>query len=431
MTARVSFLNGRAVVTEGVPFDLAPRQRHQLERAIARVIPQLKPTGLDPLVLNGRRATIQGLVGTIALSPRESLEVVPKVAGAETDWVAAVVDLLDARAAVETDRRVQPRRQHRFIHEALADLYASRLASALRRDGPISIMERCSSTSPVLRGRLHVTRWVRDVTIRPHVFPVDHDRLTCDNAFGRAFAHVALLLGRATAIPRIRGQLFEAARCLRPGLPETFRLDPGISLRPLPSQYAAYAAAWSIARAVLSNRAILGSEGRRHGMTFVVEAWPLLESLLERGLAAAARVSHKRGTPLHVAPKASIPLLRATDRRFGRNRRVIPDGRLLGITGSVATFEAKYKVRLNRGWPLRADIYQALCTAAACRCPISVLVYPESFEPLRWDVRNMPGGPQTLIAIGLDLFGYRRTHDDALGEKIFNLFNITAGATIP
>jgi hypothetical protein len=236
----------------------------------------------------------------------------------------------------------------------------------------------------VLKGKLQVTRWARDYVRHPTTFPVTFDQLTADNDFSRAMAYVARLLAGATSESRIRASLLEAASGLRPGAPEVASVPATAAYRPLPSQWAIYQPAWSVALAVLSQRSLLGRRGRLSGLEVVVEAWPLLETLLTRSLAAASVQALAAGSAMVVDARSAQLLLAISPGAEGRV--VLPDGRLSLGAKTLATFEAKYSPKDYSDWPRRSHVFQALATAAACDSPLAVLIYPERFEPIWWVV---------------------------------------------
>ena len=408
-------------VVEGVPFRLERAHEAALRRAVTDLEQRLKP---DFGILTERAGefVIQGVVGTIALGPRTVLDVAPKTLPGE-DWIASVLDLLGVGDPIQVagDRR-SGLAAHRNLLDVLAGLYAERLLRALRREGPLLLMERRHDMKPVLKGRLNVSAWTKKALWRPHLFPVSFQELTSDNDFSRALAHVATLLARTTTVPRTRGVLLECARSLRPGAPETFVVRPQAALRPLPAQWAAYQPAWDIAVSILSRRSLLGTVGHRYGVSLAIEAWPLLERLLERALAAAVQVAAESGRTLQAPTKRSTKLLVGVNTN-GRN--VIPDGRLTDHIGEhLVTFEAKYARSDSDKWPPREHYFQALATAAACGSKVAVLVYPDTFDPMWWTTAGFHGEPGHLAAIGLGLFNYRRGAGDVeRGKALLNLLD--------
>jgi hypothetical protein len=408
-------------VDEGVAFAVEEGLRGPLRVACHRVQQQIAPRA--PVLEEAAGTfTVRGVVGTIALRPGVVLDVAPKVA-VEADWIAATLDLLLSpdRIDVAGDRR-SGIAQRRDLLDVLAGIYADRLRGALRRDGPILVMERRTTTAPVLKGKLRTSAWARRAAWEPHRFPVAFQELAADNDYSRALAHVAHVLARGACSPRTRGSLLDSARALRPGAPELTHAETHLALRRLPSQWSAYAPAWDIAVSVLTRRSLLGSVGARHGVSVALETWPLLERLLERALHAAVRAGRDSGRMISAPAKHATTLLRAAGDGALPVRSVIPDGRLVEDARHVATFEAKYARCDAAAGPPREHVFQALATAAACQSPLAVLVYPDDFAPAWWRVSGWDGAPRWLAAIGLGLFGYRRgAGDRARGARLLEL----------
>jgi len=176
---------------------------------------------------------------------------------------------------------------------------------------------------------------------------------------------------------------------------------------------------------VLSQQSLLGAVGRYQGVSIVIEAWPLLERLLQRALSAAVRLASQGGKQLRAPSKFSATLLDEPRGSAFTVRSVVPDGRLALDDLTVATFEAKYQRRNDQAnWPYRGDVFQALATGAACGSRVAVLVYPETFPVAWWRVRGFDDRPAFLAAIGLGLFSYRRRgNDDALGKRVLDLLD--------
>ena len=269
-----------------------------------------------------------------------------------------------------------------------------------------------------------MTEWARHAYWQPHALPVNFSTLAVDNEFSQALTYVAQILADISHAEKTRERLRRAVRGLRPGCSESqIDLDQP-RLRQLPQQWAAYEPAWSLAISILSRKSLLGSRGKHHGYSFVIEAWPLLESLLQRAITSAALVGHRHNRKLAAAPKSHFKILSPHHDDDGESKSVEPDGRLVEDHRTVATFEAKYKKRHSANWPAREDIYQALVAAAAAQSPLSVLVYPEAFDPVRWKVSGLQGWPVTLVAVGLGLFGYKRgAGDQVRGELLFDIIS--------
>jgi hypothetical protein len=411
---------------EGVPFDLERPLHEPLRRAINEARQRIRPT-ISPLSQTGSSFTVSGIVGTLELRPGVVLEIAPKTKP-EQDWVTAALDLLlpATRASIAGDRRGGLAR-HRQPIDVLAAIYAERLSRALRRDGPLLVMERRSDVRQLLVGKLDVTRWSYTAAWRPQDLPTSFQTLSADNDFTRVMSHVATVLAAASRDPQVRGRLLRMSGELRPGAPPHFALDPAAGRQLLPPQWAAYAGAWDIAVSVLSGKSLLGSHGRRQGVSLAIEAWPLLETLLTRALQQAVRLGRDHGREMRCPPKHGSELIRPTPGSPGKRRGAEPDGRLLEGLSTIATFEAKYSPGDGTD-PPRQHVFQTLATAAACGAPLAVLVYPDEFEPVAWETSGFGDRPGKLVSIGLGLFGYRGGKGDRQrGQRLLELVEEFAG----
>lgn len=399
------------------------RDLHDLREGAAQLDAQLRPT-LRQFRADGQGASFGNVVGSFSLPSGDVVEVAPKVRA--EDWTTAVIHLLSegTRLAVTGSHHSRPSERKDDLTAALAFEYARRLERALRKDGPMMVYERRHEVSRKWRGRLDVTSWARTSAVDPTRFPMGHDELSVLNDFTRGLSVVAGLLGRSAAGSEVASRLRRLQNAIIPGAPVPAFVNPAIARRRLPAQWASYAPAWDIAAPILRSQSVVGDPGRATGLEVAVEPWRLLETLLERALAALAASDDD----LRVVPKTTYPLL--TDRvavvLAGTDnfpRAVEPDGLLVHADGRVlATFEAKYSNR-----PKRDHVYQALATAAALTAPKAFLLYPWSEPPRHFDVTGFHGHPQTLVTIGVDLFSYRRDDGDReLATAVRDLLGLTA-----
>lgn len=377
----------------------------------------------------GRSAGVTALniVGTVSVDADLLIDIAPKTQP-DQDWAGAIVDLLAPATQVvyggETTNAEL--RAIRTLPDAFGDLYADQLERALRREGPMTMIEPQYLASPVLAGRLDVTEWVRNRQLQPARFPQHRFGLTADNVFTSALAWVANVLATRSSSPRTRARLASLSGALRPGSAPHVLVDPGISYRDLPPQWRSYAPAWTTARAVLRRVAPLHRDGSFAGFGLAVEAWPLLETLLERSVKAAARRATDAGFRFVAGSghsgdypiRTPIGDTSAGTEAFHVPGSVNPDA-VLKLDGEVlVTFEAKYS--LPSPSKLREHAFQALSTAAALEAPLVVLAYPSKFDAVQWAVHGFRGTPRRLVAIGLDLYGYRAgTGDDTRGTALF------------
>jgi len=409
----------RIDVLEGQPFTVGLKVEPQLRSAMTRIQRQLRPR-LPLLAEANGQFVVHNIIGTIRLNHQTVLEVVPKTAHGE-NWQAAVLDLV-----MEGDRidfggdRLGGRipRPTRLL-DVLAVVYAERLLLALRRDGPICMIERQSGAMDYIRGKLDLTQYLRDVLYRPHRFPVSFDGLTKDNDFARGMAIVARHLADATDSMVIRSLLTDLAESLGGYEAGDQRPIDALARREIPPQWAAYRPAWSIAVAVLSRISLLRPIGTDHRLEVAIEAWPLLERLLVRALRRIRSVE-PRFQDYSYTSQVAIDLLKPLGSN-GLASVVKPDGMLLSGSRTVATFEAKY-APAGSGTPERAHVFQAISTARAWKSPLAVLIYPERFDA-RWAQIQAPNlYPRYLVAIGLDLFSYRQgLGDQDRAERLANV----------
>lgn len=405
----------RLQLREYSPTIVSAERLQDLRVGAARLSEQLRPT-IRQFNVDVLGASFGNVVGSFSLPSGDVVEVAPKARVGE--WTTAVVHLLSesTRLAVTGSQRSRPSARNDDLTAALALEYARRLERALRKDGPMMVYERKHEVSRKWRGRLDVTSWVRANVVDPTRFPMAHDELSVLNDFTRGFSVVAGLLSRSAAGSEVASRLRRIQNSVIPGSPVPAFVNPAAARRRLPPQWASYAPAWDIAAPILRSQSVVGDPGRATGLEVAVEPWRLLETLLERGIAALAASDHE----LQFEPKATYPLLTdvmgvisTVNDTFPRG--VEPDGLLKQADGRIlATFEAKYSNR-----PKREHVFQSLATAAALSSPLAILVYPWAEAPRRFEVTGFHGHPASLATVGVDLFGYRRGDGDKALAAIF------------
>ncbi len=401
----------RIEVTEGQPItgvDLTTAQaiRERLVSLREELKPRMRFLGGDSAA-----PTVQNLVGTVQVTQDVLVDIAPKTMPGE-NWTAAVYDLIRAeRVSYEGQVREAEVSPRLYLPDALAHLYAQQLGDAIRRAGPLSVIVPARTTESRLRGRLDVTRWTTSRILRPHIFPQQRTSLTTDNAFTSAMAWVAETLASRSSDPSIAQRLRALRGDLRPGLALHATLDPGVAARPLPPQWREYADAWVTACAVIRRVSPLRRSGVQEGLGLAVEPWPLLETLLHRSVRAAARQAQREGVPLVAGEHSLHDFLGAVDTEPGvwagihTDRQVDPDATLSKDGRIVVAFEAKYSVPTPER--TRSHFFQAVSTAAAVGADLSVLVYPDALPPVRWDATGFADRPKAVVAVGLDMYGYR------------------------
>jgi hypothetical protein len=402
----------RISVVEGQKFRLPAGDVDGFRAAVSRLKVELKPQ-VPILTESDGFFTLQNVIGTVRVSPQTLIQVSPKV-GQDCDWVSATLDLLlpNTRLHATGSRASSPVRQRRDLLDALAELFETSLRRAVYQDGPLLTLERRSAELGGIKGKLDVTRWLQHVAQRPYRFPVSFDELTVDNEYTRAIEFVAGRLAYSVSSPRLRSALLELKGVVRPGCIPVASVDPQIASRAIPRQWAVYGPVWDVTQVVLSRSSPLRSSGARSGLEIAIEAWPLLETLLTRALDAAVQEAKGRSREL-VSPGRRHYALLTKPSAGGLAGTVVPDGQLDEAGQTVASFEAKYSSAMSSGVePQRGHIFQALSTAAALGSPLAVLIYPNEFEPIWWNVNGFHGFPERLVALGMDLFSYVRGPGD-------------------
>lgn len=418
----------RITVREGLPLDVGAETAMAIRHRLVALEAELRPR-IGFLSGSAALPVVRNLVGSVQVSPNLVLDVIPKTEPGQ-NWAAALVDLLvDDRVEFGGHTRHAEQLSRPALADAFARVYVNQLDRAVRREGPLSLLEQRVTSKQRLTGRLDVTRWVTQSLVRPTHFPQQETVLTVDNDFTRAMSWVAEALAVRCTDPSLASRLRSTAGRLRPGFPQHTSVDPGVGVRPLPPQWRAYGPAWATACAVLRRVSPLHRSGIQEGFGLAIEPWPLLERLLVRALHAAARQAIASGLPLRAQGHSTHPLLSASPKvepapslgRLAGDRSVEPDGSLWLGKQTVANFEAKYS-RAESDATFRRHVFQVMTTAAALDSPLAVLVYPEQSDPITWKVHGFNGKPLQLVAVGLDMFSYRRGHgDESRGAQLLGI----------
>jgi hypothetical protein len=426
----------RLEAVEGLPLNVDPATAQIIRERLVALREELRPR--IPFVAGGdANLVLNNLVGSVQLAPNLVLDVAPKTQ-ADTNWAAAIIDLLvDERAHYGGETEFAEAIPKMVLPDVYARLYVDQLDRAVRREGPLAVLERRNRARPALTGRLDVTTWVTTRSSNPAMFPQSQTELTVDNAYTTAMSWVAEALAARSSDPRLAARLRSFSTRLRPGHPTHAAVDPSVALRDIPPQWRAYRPAWATASAFIRRIAPLHRWGTLAGFGLAVEPWPLLERLLHRGLRSAVTQAADEGLALRAVEHAGFPLLTRKGgptqgglSRLHASRNVDPDGSLWRGDTIVATFEAKYSVpNADR---FRTHYFQALSSAAALDSPLAVLVYPEAAPALTWDVSGFNGKPERLVAVGLDMYNYRYgVGDAAVGQVLLDVVRSTAAAGTP
>lgn len=367
------------------------------------------------------------MIGTIA-TPHAALELVPKTSPGQ-NWLQSVLDLIDDRPVVVSDRApASDSPDVRFL-ELIARTYSSRLSDALALEGPITTIETTFSRTPMLSGRLRVGDWVSRAAYDGHRFPVDHQVLSIDNSYAQTLAYVGQALAPAIREAAVRRQLLENVDTLA-GSREIHDAPANAVGLDLPVQWGAYEPAWIIAQMILRQRSRFGHKPQPYGMSLAIEPWILLERLLERALVRLAERLSKNGVNYKSRPQRGVTFLVGST-PDETSRRLTPDCVLLRDDKPIVNFEAKYRDYGSTGSPLRNESYQAITAGRALDTSIAVLVYPNPLPGTWFAIRAAGHSPEHLAVIGLDLFGYRKgVGEEKLADQLLSLLENIPGTAI-
>lgn len=352
----------------------------------------------------------ENMIGTIATS-RATIEISPKTRPGQ-DWMRSVLDLMDDRPiAISDDVPASESSPHAAFIDIMGQAYCSRLSAALSVEGALTTIESTYSRSPMLSGRLRVGEWIRRAAFDGHIFPVDHQILSVDNAFSRTLAYVGQILAPHISDPRKRRQMLECVDTLAGGREIHAAPANAVGLE-LPEQWGAYEPAWVIAQTVLKQRMRFGHRPQPYGMSLVIEPWILLERLVEKTVAQLSKQLTESGANFRSRAQRNIAFLLGSMKDDGR-RYLIPDCVLLRNGEPIVNFEAKYRDYDRSGAPLRGESYQAITAGRALGTSLAVLVYPNAIPSKIYEVRKPGYSPEQLAVLGLDMFSYR----NGVGEK--------------
>lgn len=408
--------------------NLREHEGHELSRESSSMVVdavQGLATTLKPRIPQVSRSNsvvrVNNFIGSVRMSDGTVLEVTPKVpVGA--DWAHSAVQLLSdkSRISVTGSQQSRPGPARRDLTAVIAFEYALRLERALSKDGPLQTFERTDHVSRRLSGQLDIAAYTRNSWRDPVQFPVRRNELTVGNDFSRGLSLVARKFRASVSDTTLAARLRRLESAVIPGHPLPGYVNPAAASLRMPAQWANYRPAWDIASAMLRNRSLINDAGHSVGLEVAVEPWPLLETLLERTLAAVERRS-----TLTSVPKQRYPILSLDDRTAGE---VEPDGLLKNAAGdTVASFEAKYTN--PRQHPKEEHRYQALATAAVLHAPLAILVYPGKESPKIYDVQGFSGRPARLATIGLDMYGYKRDLDLGAPPRAERIIDLVSTAT--
>ena len=358
---------GHLPVGEGGLTEAEAKRLHALAERAAR---RLKLPKTAVLTHTHRGDLKAGQVVGILAVPGRTVEILPKIDGDDGAVRAALVRML----AVACDLRITEGdlaaldTQRRDLLELLVRLFAERLLAAVRRGLPRRYVAR-EDDLRLLRGRLHVTRQITHLAVRPDRLACRFDELSEDTPLDRVLKAAVSRLARLTrtaANARLLAELtarFESVGDSPDPLREPVRLD---------RTNAAFHDLHRLARLFLEGEWQSTASGRAAGFALLFPMNDLFEKFVGRCL---QRALVRQPARVRLQARGRHALADADGRRLFALR---PDAVIEKAEGAVV-LDTKWKELRPDEETLgvaQSDVYQMLAYAEAWDAGRLVLVYP-------------------------------------------------------
>lgn len=366
----------------------------------------------DPFVFRSIRGKtnikVMGVAGTLSL-PDVSLEILPKFAkhaGDASEWNVGSLFLLEALNGrhVLSLAAVQQRWQCHRVLDLIGHAFADSAERGLR-DRPICTYRQIEETSVALRGRLNLTRQIRNWGRAPHLLECDVSQLDVENPFNDVLKWAAVSLADAVREPSLRARL----RVLSERLPGRSDRSVGFRhsrMRP-PPQFRVWADALELVRLLAGGLTHSTSGGNAAGYSLIFNMERAFERFVEYGLSRSMHAS------AHLQLASTRQEMVAYARPLSSGSKTLycrPDNIVRRQGEPLVIVDAKYKL-LDTEWrrkgaspdrasPVSTDFYELLTGMIAHGCSSGVLVYPSTRQAVTTssDVRTW-----AVKAYGVDL----------------------------
>lgn len=344
----------------------------------------------DPFQFRGSSHGIEfrasGLAGSLSLK-EVSFEIAPKFVDDPASlprWNSGTLFLLEALAGKYVMPLLASRQQwkpHRVV-DLLAHAFADAAEQGLREQ-PIQIYQHREEASPVLRGRLNVSRQVRNIIHAPHQLECDVDQLDIENPFNDVLKWAATVLANSVRDPALKVRLGSIALAL-PGDIDRSLTHRHQRLVP-PPQFRAWSNALDLARLLSSRMTLSGNGGKTVGYSLLFNMERAFERFVEVALAKALR---SISDPQLSTSRQARTIYGKPAFPDGKSLYVQPDNLIRRNGAPTMVVDAKYK-RLDReimegfgtsSSPISQDIYELVVGMAAHQCQSGLLIYPSTTQ---------------------------------------------------
>lgn len=344
----------------------------------------------DPFKFKGSADGIQfqasGLAGSLSLK-EVSLEIVPKFVWSSDQfatWNTGALFLLEALAGKHVMSLLAERQQwrsHRVVH-LIAHAFADAAERGFR-DQSILLYRQNEVSSVVLRGRLSISRQIRNLAHAPHILECDVDELDAENPFNDVLKWAATVLSRLAIDLALKERLVDIARSI-PGDLERSAAHRYNRLLP-PPQFHAWSDALELARLLASGMTLSSNGGQQTGYSLLFNMERAFERFVEVALGRVLRTAGNGEvtTSRQEWIKYAEPLSAG-----GKALGCRPDNVIRRHGAPAVVVDAKYKL-LDRdlaaaadatGAPISQDVYELVAGIIAHDCRAGLLVYPTSSQ---------------------------------------------------
>jgi 5-methylcytosine-specific restriction enzyme subunit McrC len=409
---------GEALDGTGVDLDDA---RNAVERSRDAIRRKLK-LRTDPFTFraSGRKIEVRasGIAGSVVVGG-VGFEVVPKFMPVGNDlqsWSLTAVTL--AHYVHGRHSALLPVKGRQWARHRLVDLLGMAFADAVERgleDQVIHTYRVNEETSPVLRGRLNLSRQLRGCFHRPHLLECDVDQLDAENPFNDVLKWAATVLSRSTYQTSLRARLIRLSEIL-PGNADKSASRRHVHLRP-PPQFRVWSEALELARFLATGYALPVGGGVNDGYSLIFN----MERVFERFIEVLLRRSLRQFAEGAFSTESQVwsPYATPSDPQ-GRQLYCRPDNVVTRQASPVLLVDAKYKMLeeivglgdLKQRTPQGPDVYELIVGMVARKCSAGLLVYPKIASP--------SGGEGRLRSWYVDVFG-KRLHVATLPVDLLSL----------
>jgi 5-methylcytosine-specific restriction enzyme subunit McrC len=320
------------------------------------------------------RAT--GIAGAVHLLGT-TVQVIPKFLAGHpdsSDWDLSLLAIV--RRARRSHFTYTPVHRLGLRRATFIDHVALAFIDCLKKAGPfdpIRVYRTVEESTPVLRGRISMSRQIGSVLKGGYKLECDIDYLDADNAFNQLLHWAVDRFCDLASDPRLRS-LVATSRQYLPTIDGRAKIPQRLPIF-APPQYGHFSDALDLACQLAAGFTHSQGNGGNDGYGFLLNMEKIFEAFVERTLGRVAG-----SQPAWVA-KAQETRMYAVANRSGLKSYFTRPDNVLYVGGAPSLLvDAKYKgfseSEVKSKLPENADLYQLFASLLAHRCTRGLLVYP-------------------------------------------------------